>query len=191
MRLVLWILAVAVPPAAALSRREDGAQNQCLHGLKGKSEAELCTALLDDVKRLNSTGHDPVDADCREPEEPGKDVEGLGLTKVHCCSTAKKKVKELEMKQARCAYGPPVPCWKSLAKVVLPSYTDYYKKQQKLLCPPPDGNAEPPTTTTTTTTHPAEVAWFIADCQKKMGMDKPEECIQLSRTVAANTVFKG
>merc|ERR1719240_1350446 len=92
---------------------------------------------------------DDVDyGDCKEPKNPEKDIEGLGLTRVYCCETAKAKVAALKERQEICDSDISVPCWKSLKKV-LPSYIEYYTKLGNELCPTPFPTESPNATNNT------------------------------------------
>jgi len=110
-------------------------QSKCFAGLTGNSSDQLCSALQTALMTVQFTP-ESIDKDCKEPKNAEKDIEGLGLTRVYCCETAKAKVAELTERKAICEMGISVPCWKSLEKV-LPSYIEYYTKLGNELCPTP------------------------------------------------------
>lgn len=132
---VCLIVACGCVLANGLSLQSRDASNKCFDGLAGKSSAELCAALNKSVMAIEFTP-ESIAKDCKEPKNPEKDIEGLGLTRVYCCETAKKKVAELKQRQEICDMDISVPCWKSLQKV-LPSYIEYYTKLGNELCPTP------------------------------------------------------
>ena len=78
---------------SALSLTKEAKGGKCFYDLAGKSDAELCSSLNRTLMAVEFTP-ESIDKDCKEPKNPEKDVEGLGLTRVYCCETAKKKVAE-------------------------------------------------------------------------------------------------
>jgi len=103
---------------------------------KGDSPDKRCLAIGESVMDISFVAQSSG-KDCQEPKNPEKDIEGLGLTRVYCCGTAKEKVTQLKVRQTQCANEDiSVPCWKSLKKV-LPSYIEYYTKLGNELCPTP------------------------------------------------------
>ena len=134
---VIAVAVVATGSALSLSR-DLTVQGKCFEGLAGKSSAELCTALNASIMAISTP--ESEDPNCKEPKNPAKDIEGLGLTRVYCCETAKAKVAELTARKDRCAMAAAgeitMPCWKSLQKV-LPDYIAYYTKLGNELCATP------------------------------------------------------
>lgn len=129
--MILVVACGCILSGSALSLTKDTRANKCYEGLSGKSETELCSALNRTLTEITFT-----DGDCKEPKNPEKDIEGLGLTRVYCCETAKAKVAQLTKRKEICEMDISVPCWKSLQKV-LPSYIEYYTKLGNELCPTP------------------------------------------------------
>merc|ERR1719316_476644 len=54
-----------------------------------------------DVEQLKKVTFTPesIDPECEEPRNAEKDIRGLGLTRVYCCETAKRKVADLKGRQ--------------------------------------------------------------------------------------------
>ena len=147
--IVVLVAAFAIMSGSALSISKYEKVSKCFDGLNGRSQTELCTSLNRSMTEISFTA-ESIDKDCKEPKNPEKDIEGLGLTRVYCCETAKAKVAQLKERQALCDMDLSVPCWKSLEKV-LPHYIDYYTKLGNELCATPFPTPAPATNGTNAT----------------------------------------